>query len=455
MLTEVRYNEDEYEFPCLLVLGSFDAIHAGHAELLKKAKLQAKINGLDLGVMVFKGGKGGNQICTYEEKLALIEQYNAKFVLSVDFTDDFKKTKPLDFLQIVEDKLNVKAYMSGKDFRFGEGAKGKSSTLKNYGEDEDNGVWYMPVKDVTDENGEKISSTKIKELIENGEITAANALLGRNYSVSCEVLSAAQNGEVTALTLVYPEGKVKIKEGVYAAKCTVAGAEYDCVAGCGENFELNIKSFNGLPDGEKITVEFTDCLVGVKDANVSPAPVEELAVADETPEEENFSVKEETQSVILNDSEETLSEAVEEPVEAVPEETSVEEPAPCHSGQSEEPVSQEPAEPETTAEQPAEQPEAEVFAEDGGFDDDYYEEDFLDEQPKDLVHPIEEGEPAAQQTEGESAEPVEQPAEETNETEEQPSSVILDDSEESHVETVEETPAEEITETNENEELID
>ena len=255
--------------------------------------------------------------------------------------------------------------------------------------------------------------------------------------------------------MVYPEGKVKIKEGVYAAKCTVAGAEYDCVAGCGENFELNIKSFNGLPDGEKITVEFTDCLVGVKDANVSPAPVEELAVADETPEEENFSVKEETQSVILNDSEETLSEAVEEPVEAVPEETSVEEPAPCHSGQSEEPVSQEPAEPETTAEQPAEQPEAEVFAEDGGFDDDYYEEDFLDEQPKDLVHPIEEGEPAAQQTEGESAEPVEQPAEETNETEEQPSSVILDDSEESHVETVEETPAEEITETNENEELID
>ena len=67
MLTEVRYNEDEYEFPCLLVLGSFDAIHAGHAELLKKAKLQAKINGLDLGVMVFKGGKGGNQFCTYEE----------------------------------------------------------------------------------------------------------------------------------------------------------------------------------------------------------------------------------------------------------------------------------------------------------------------------------------------------------------------------------------------------
>lgn len=346
MLTEVRYNQDEYEFPCLLVLGSFDAIHAGHADLLKKAKLQAKINGLDLGVMVFTGGKGGNQICTYEEKLALIEQYNAKFVLSVEFTDDFKKTKPLDFLQAIEEKLNVKAYMSGKDFRFGAGAKGKSSTLKNYGEDEDNGVWYMSVKDLTDENGEKISSTKIKELIENGEITAANKLLGRNYSASCEVLSATENGEVTALTLVYPEGKVKIKQGVYAAKCTVGDVVYEGVANCGENFELHVKNFNGLPEGEKITVEFTDCFAGEEETCAEqPAPVEELAVADETPAEQ---------------------------------------PADCHSEQSEETPAEEPVSSVILSgveEPPAEQLAAEVFADDGGFDDDYYEEDFLDEQP--------------------------------------------------------------------------
>ena len=55
MLEIIKYNEDEYTFPCLLVLGCFDAIHIGHAELLKKAKLQAKINGLDLGVMMFVG----------------------------------------------------------------------------------------------------------------------------------------------------------------------------------------------------------------------------------------------------------------------------------------------------------------------------------------------------------------------------------------------------------------
>lgn len=56
MLTIVEYGKDGYEFPALIVLGCFDAVHLGHRELLKKAKLQAKINGLDLGRRTATGG---------------------------------------------------------------------------------------------------------------------------------------------------------------------------------------------------------------------------------------------------------------------------------------------------------------------------------------------------------------------------------------------------------------
>ena len=193
MLEIVNYNKDEYDFPALVVLGCFDAIHIWHAELLKKAKLQAKINGLDLGVMMFSEGKGGRQVFTFDERLKFLEGYNTKFVLKIDYTEDFKSTAALDFLHNVEEHVNVKAYMSGKDFRFGAGAKGKSSTLKNYAEDEENGVWYMPVKDIA-VDGEKVSTTLIKQCIGNGEIQRANALLGREYFVSGEVCEGHGRG---------------------------------------------------------------------------------------------------------------------------------------------------------------------------------------------------------------------------------------------------------------------
>ena len=99
MLEIVNYNRDEYDFPALVVLGCFDAIHVGHAELLKKAALQAKINGLDLGVMMFAEGKGGRQVFTFEERLAMLEAYKAKFVLKIDYTEDFKNTSAADFLK--------------------------------------------------------------------------------------------------------------------------------------------------------------------------------------------------------------------------------------------------------------------------------------------------------------------------------------------------------------------
>ena len=177
MLEIVNYNKDEYDFPALVVLGCFDAIHIGHAELLKKAKLQAKINGLDLGVMMFSEGKGGRQVFTFDERLKFLEGYNTKFVLKIDYTEDFKSTAALDFLHNVEEHVNVKAYMSGKDFRFGAGAKGKSSTLKNSAEDEENGVWYMPVKAITGD-GEKVRPTLIKHCTGHGDIPRPTALLG-------------------------------------------------------------------------------------------------------------------------------------------------------------------------------------------------------------------------------------------------------------------------------------
>lgn len=276
MLEIVRYNEDEYGYPCLLVLGCFDGLHIGHAELLKKAKLQAKINGLDLGVMLFTDGKGGKQLYSFDERVAFLEKYNVKFVLKIDFDDEFKKIKPLDFLASIEEKLNVKAYMSGKDFRFGQGKKGKASTLKSYAEDEENGVWYLSVKDVTC-GDEKVSTTLIKSCLESGDLKTANELLGRNYSVCGAVVSADGN----VLNLAYPENKFEVKAGVYNVKCTVGENEYCGVADCGAGIEIRLEGVEGGIEAETVTVEFVSCESAVE---VPEEAAAELAVTDVTEE---------------------------------------------------------------------------------------------------------------------------------------------------------------------------
>lgn len=272
MLEIVNYNIDEYEFPSLLVLGCFDALHAGHLELLKKAKLKAKINGLDLGVMMFENGKGGRVLYTFEERLRFLENFNVKFVLKTDFNEEFKNTSAADFIKTIDEKINIKGLMSGSDFRFGAGAKGKVSTLKNFADDEENGVWYTPIKDVT-YHDEKISASLIKELLENGDIATANMLLTRNYSVTGKVVNGAKRGKTVlgfpTMNVQYPETKAEVKRGVYAVACTAGGERYCGIANYGPRptfdeeeplLEVFLDGFEGENYGEDITVEFTGYL---------------------------------------------------------------------------------------------------------------------------------------------------------------------------------------------------
>ncbi|MGN1060836.1 MAG: riboflavin biosynthesis protein RibF [Candidatus Coproplasma sp.] len=268
MLEIIEYGKDQYEFPALIVLGCFDAIHVGHRELLKKAKLQAKINGLDLGVMMFKDGKSGKLLYSFEERVAMLEEFNVKFVLAIDFNEEFKKIAPLDFLGEIEDKINVKAYMSGKDFRFGAGAKGKASTLKNYAEDDENGVWYMNVKDV-DYDGEKISTTLIKACLDVGDAEKAAKLLGREYSVTGEVVKGAGRGTTVVgfptVNICFPEWKYPVKYGVYNVSCEIDGTLYNGVANFGTcptfeddrvALETYLEGYDGNLYGKVLTVNF-------------------------------------------------------------------------------------------------------------------------------------------------------------------------------------------------------
>ena len=173
-------------------------------------------------------------------------------------------------MENLENKLNVKAYMSGRDFRYGTDAKGKSSTLKAYAEDEENGVWYMPVKDVV-YVGEKVSTTLIKNCIENGNLVKAGALLGRNYSVTGFVIEGANRGKKVVgfptVNMKYPVDKVEVKKGVYKVRCLVGEEEFIGIANYGPRptfneqssvLEAYIDGFLGTLYGRSVTIEFVE-----------------------------------------------------------------------------------------------------------------------------------------------------------------------------------------------------
>ena len=382
MLKIINYNADEYDFPALVVLGCFDAVHIGHQALLKKAKLNAKINGLDLGVMMFADGKGGRQVFTFEERVAMLEQYNAKFILRIDYTEEFKKTSAQDFLENLEQHINLKGYMSGKDFRFGAGAKGKSSTLKKYAEDEDNAVWYEAVKDVA-LDGEKVSTTLIKQCLEEGKINKASQLLGRQYFVSGEVCEGHGRGKQLGFptaNIAYPENKVLVAPGVYGVEAEIDGTVYKGVANCGprptfgeDSYTLEVY-FEGLSEdlyGKTVTVRFLNYIRGIRkfataeelaaqiavDATCIGAPdaaVEEApAVAAEAPVTEEPAVEEVAEEPVTE-------EVAEEPVS----EEVAEEPAAEEAAAEEQPAEEEIAvAAEEVAETLSEETPAETFAE--------------------------------------------------------------------------------------------
>lgn len=374
MLEIIEYGKDQYEFPALIVLGCFDAIHLGHRELLKKAKLQAKINGLDLGVMMFKDGKNGKLLYSFEERIKMLEEFNVKFVLAIDFNDEFKKIAPLAFLDDIDDHINVKAYMSGKDFRFGAGAKGKTSTLKNFADDDENGVWYMNVKDV-DLNGEKISTTLIKSCLDNGDVEKAAKLLGREYSLTGEVVKGTGRGTsivgYPTVNIFNPDWKYPVKQGVYNVTCDIDGTLYNGVANFGTcptfedarvALEAYFEGYEGDLYGKVLTVNFISYIRDIKKFNsaeeLSAQVTADLAGTSET---EEVSTEEVVEQVPVVEQEPIVEEnAIEETVvvetveEAVAEDVLAEETV-AEESTTEEETNEEVSTEEAVAEEPATQ----------------------------------------------------------------------------------------------------
>lgn len=216
---------------CVLALGNFDGVHIGHGHLLKSAKEYAENNGLKFGIYTFIDSpkfKNANHsvLTTLQQRLSLFRcGYEPDFVYleKFDFVKDFE---PSEFVSYIIKKFNCECTFCGDNFSFGKNASGKAkdlSLLMTLKGKVSVVVDSLAVDNIT------VSSTRIKELIKQGEVEKASQLLGEPYCIISKVIHGAHLGHTLGFPTInqlVPKELVLPKFGVYATSVIVDGKEY-------------------------------------------------------------------------------------------------------------------------------------------------------------------------------------------------------------------------------------
>lgn len=215
----------------VLALGNFDGVHKGHVHMLNMAKEFAKKNGLVFGVYTFvdspKFSNPSHSILTdLQGRLSFLEYKAAPDFVYLEMFDDVKNMEPCEFVKYVVSKFDVFACFCGENFSFGKSASGNSDDLTHLMRRHGRDAFVVPM---LFNGGEAVSSTRIRMLLEKGDVEKAEELLGEPYSFTSKVVHGAHLGHslgFPTINQVIPKSLVVPKYGVYSTIVIIDGKEY-------------------------------------------------------------------------------------------------------------------------------------------------------------------------------------------------------------------------------------
>lgn len=210
-------------------IGKFDGLHRGHRYLLSEAARGDLVT--TMITFVFPDGFG---IYSYEEKLSLAEGLGIKVFVAIPMTEGFMRMGPERFVrEILVERCDARRVVVGADFRFGSGRSGDAGYLREAGP-----CFHFEtvVCDKLTQDGEAISSTRIRQLLSEGRMPEANALLETPYFIRGRVEAGRQIGrkmDVPTANIRPDARKVLPPYGVYAVRVEVDGRWYGGVGNIG------------------------------------------------------------------------------------------------------------------------------------------------------------------------------------------------------------------------------
>jgi riboflavin kinase / FMN adenylyltransferase len=217
-----------------IAIGNFDGVHQGHAKVISRAGIFAHERGVPWGVLTFephprelfdKRNAPLFRLTPFEMKSRQIKSMGVDFLVVIHFDLEFSNITADEFVdQILVHGFEASYVVSGFNFAFGHKRAGDTRFLKMKGEQF--GFGTSGIKQVLDDHGEIISSTRIRKFLSDGNPRAANKLLGRNYEIEGKVSQGDQRGRKIGFPTANIElnDSVKTATGVYAIKASVNGS---------------------------------------------------------------------------------------------------------------------------------------------------------------------------------------------------------------------------------------
>jgi len=241
------FSLDEIPAGCgatVVTVGKFDGIHLGHQALLNAAVAEARANGVQSVCLTFDRHPDALfapdrlrlPIVGPNQKRQLIQQTGIDAVLELCFDSSLASLTARDFVeQYLVNQLNASHVVVGVDFRFGSGGAGTTEVLQQLGAEFGFTVDVIAPVEVA---GERVSTSRIRDLLDSGDVTSANAMLGRLHA-TCGMVEhglklGRQLGFPTANLSRESEGFLPL-DGVYAGWLHCDGQRYPAALSVGIN----------------------------------------------------------------------------------------------------------------------------------------------------------------------------------------------------------------------------
>jgi len=258
----------------VLTIGNFDGVHKGHLALFEKVKQIANAISGQSVVMTFdphpikimKPGNGPPLITPIRQKLRLISDAGIDVIFCIPFTKQFGSISAQDFVRdILVDRIGVREIVVGYDYNFGSGRRGDINLLQDMSKELG---FKVHVVEPIYLDKTLVSSTSVRDLVQEGDLAEVKRLLGRDYQILGIVTKGAGRGaRVLGIPTanLSPVDELIPKGGVYAVKVDMDSGSYYGVCNIGNNptfggnvlsIETHLLGFSENILGKELTIKF-------------------------------------------------------------------------------------------------------------------------------------------------------------------------------------------------------